>query len=171
MWCAFLSPLHLETHFVHTVPWNDVPLLFKCSPKSIIMSVRRPDKYTLAVIVHTISSVKIAKDGQSGTLMPFGVKKQTSTVTACGIANIFYSYIIDQGKNAHYQNQNIRFDVDFIAKRNVQEVPQKGWKFCMQFQYAMELHWMIIKDASFHPEMMKKTVFKITGNFSENAFM
>ena len=26
---------------------------------------------------------------------------------------------MDQGKNAHYQNQNIRFDVDFIAKKNV----------------------------------------------------
>ena len=35
----------------------------------------------------------------------------------------------------------------------------------------MDLHWVIIKDASFHPEMMKKTVFKTTGNFSENAFI
>ena len=26
---------------------------------------------------------------------------------------------MDQGKIAHYRNQNIRFDVDFIAKRNV----------------------------------------------------
>ena len=26
---------------------------------------------------------------------------------------------MDQGKNAHYRNQNIRFDVDFIAKRNI----------------------------------------------------
>ena len=26
---------------------------------------------------------------------------------------------MDQGKNAQYRNQNIRFDVDFIAKRNV----------------------------------------------------
>ena len=26
---------------------------------------------------------------------------------------------MDQGKVAHYQNQNVRFDVDFIAKRNV----------------------------------------------------
>ena len=30
---------------------------------------------------------------------------------------------------------------------------------------------MFIKDTSFHPEMMKKTVFKITGIFSENAFI
>ena len=30
---------------------------------------------------------------------------------------------------------------------------------------------MIITDASFHTEMMKKTVFKITDNFSENAFI
>ena len=26
---------------------------------------------------------------------------------------------MDQGKVAHYRNQNVRFDVDFIAKRNV----------------------------------------------------
>ena len=25
---------------------------------------------------------------------------------------------MDQGKVAHYRNQNVRFDVDFIAKRN-----------------------------------------------------
>ena len=24
--------LHLETYFVNTISWNDVPLLFKCSP-------------------------------------------------------------------------------------------------------------------------------------------
>ena len=54
------------------------------------MSVRRSDKQTLAVIVHTISIVKkIAKDGQSGILMPSGVKKQKSTLTAYCIANIF----------------------------------------------------------------------------------
>ena len=53
------------------------------------MSVRRSDKQTLAVIVHTITIVKkIAKDGQSYILMPFGVKKQKSTLTAYGIANI-----------------------------------------------------------------------------------
>ena len=52
------------------------------------MSVRRSDKHTLAVIVHTISIVKkIAKDGQCGILMPFGVKNQK--LTAYGIANIF----------------------------------------------------------------------------------
>ena len=51
------------------------------------MSVRCPDKQTLAVIVHTLSIVKqIAKDGQSGILMAFGVRKQNSTY---GIANIF----------------------------------------------------------------------------------
>ena len=55
-----------------------------------IMSVRRSDKHTLDVIVHTISIVKkIAKDCQSGILMPFGVKKQKSTLTAYGITNIF----------------------------------------------------------------------------------
>ena len=26
---------------------------------------------------------------------------------------------MDQGKCAHYRNQNVRFDVGFIAKRNV----------------------------------------------------
>ena len=26
---------------------------------------------------------------------------------------------MDKGKNVHYRNQNIRFGVDFIAKRNV----------------------------------------------------
>ena len=54
------------------------------------MSVRRAGKQTLAVIVHTISTVKkTAKDGQSGILMPFGVKKQKSTLAAYGITNIF----------------------------------------------------------------------------------
>ena len=54
------------------------------------MSVRCSDKQTLTVTVHTIRIVKkIAKDGQSGILMPFGVKQQQSTVAACGIANIF----------------------------------------------------------------------------------
>ena len=80
MWCALLVPLHLKTHFVHKIPRNDVPLLFKYSPKIRIMSVRRSDKLTLAVIVHTISTVKkIAKVDQSGILMPFGVKKHKST--------------------------------------------------------------------------------------------
>ena len=77
MWCAFLVPLRFETHFVNTIPWNDVLLLFKCSPKILVMSVRRSDKPTLAVIFHTLSTAKkTAKDGQPGILMPFGVKKQ-----------------------------------------------------------------------------------------------
>ena len=46
-------------------------------PKIIMMSVRRSDKYTFAVIVYTISIVKkIAKDGQYGILKPFGVKNR-----------------------------------------------------------------------------------------------
>ena len=54
------------------------------------MSVRRSDKQTLAVIVHILSIVKkIAKDGQPGILMQFGVKKQKSTLAVYGIANIF----------------------------------------------------------------------------------
>ena len=53
------------------------------------MSVRRSDKQTLAVIVHTISIIKkIAKDGQSYILMPFGAKMQKSTLATYGIANI-----------------------------------------------------------------------------------
>ena len=53
------------------------------------MSVRRSDKQTHSVIVHTISIVKKkAKDGQSRILMSIGVKKQTSTLAAYGIANI-----------------------------------------------------------------------------------
>ena len=89
MWCALLAPLCFETHFVHTIPWHDVPLLFTCSPKILIMSVRRFDKRTLAVIVHTVSTVKkIAKDGQSCILMSFGVKKPKSTLVTYGIANI-----------------------------------------------------------------------------------
>ena len=89
MWWALLAPLHLETHFVHTIPWNCVPLLFKCSPKILIMSVRRSDKQTLTFIVHTISIIKkIAKDGKSGILTPLGVKKHKSTLAAYGIANI-----------------------------------------------------------------------------------
>ena len=42
---------------------------------------------------------------------------------------------MDQGKVAHYRNQNVRFDVDFIAKRNVSlgtGSAKKGWKFCLQ---------------------------------------
>ena len=75
MWWELLVPLHLETYFVHTIPWNDVPLLFKCSPKILIMSVRRSDKQTLAVIVYTVSIwKKIDKEGHSGMLIPFGVK-------------------------------------------------------------------------------------------------
>ena len=55
-----------------------------------MMSLRRSEKPTLTVTVHTISIVKqIAKDGQSGILMPFGVKKQKSTLAAYGITNIF----------------------------------------------------------------------------------
>ena len=54
------------------------------------MSMRRSDKRSFAVIVHTISILKkIAKDDQSGILMPFGVKKQKSSLAAYGIANIF----------------------------------------------------------------------------------
>ena len=79
MWCALLSPLRFKTDYGHTIPWNDVTLLFKCSSKILIVSVRRSDKQTLNVIVHTISIVKIAKDDQSYILMPFGVKKQKST--------------------------------------------------------------------------------------------
>ena len=75
--CFVLAPLHVKTYFVHTIHWNDVPLLFKSSPKILISYVRRYDKQTLAVIVHTLSIImKIAKDGQSGMLMPFCVKKQ-----------------------------------------------------------------------------------------------
>ena len=60
------------------------------TPKILIMSVRRSDKQTLAVTVQTISTVKkIDKDGQSDILMPFGVKKQKSTLAAYGIAKIF----------------------------------------------------------------------------------
>ena len=78
-----------QDSFVHTIPWNDVPLLFKCSPKILIMSVRRFLNRHWLFIVHTISIVKkIVKDGQSCILMPFGVKKQKSTLLAYGIANI-----------------------------------------------------------------------------------
>ena len=60
-----------------------------CSPKILIMSVRRSDIQRLAVTVHTVSIVKkIAKDGQSCILLPFAVKKQKSTTAAYGIANI-----------------------------------------------------------------------------------
>ena len=45
-------------------------------------------KQALNVIVNCISIVKkIAKDGRSGILMPFGVKKQNATLAAYGIAN------------------------------------------------------------------------------------
>ena len=53
------------------------------------MSVRHSDKQTHSVIVLTIRIVKeVAKDGQSYILVPFGVKKQKSTLAAYGIANI-----------------------------------------------------------------------------------
>ena len=76
MWCALLTPVHLETHFIYRVPWNDVPLLFKCSTINHYNDCEALRQTSLAVIVHTISIVKyIAKDGQSTILMPFGVKK------------------------------------------------------------------------------------------------
>ena len=50
------------------------------------MSVRRSDKQTLAVIVHTINIVM--KIALSYILLSFGFKKQTSTLAAYGIANI-----------------------------------------------------------------------------------
>ena len=31
MWCELIAPLRFETHFVHTIPWNDIPILFKYS--------------------------------------------------------------------------------------------------------------------------------------------
>ena len=72
MWCALFAPLRFETHVVHTISWNDVPLRFECSPKILMISVRRSDKQTLAVFAHAIIILKkIAKDGQSGKLMPF----------------------------------------------------------------------------------------------------
>ena len=71
MWCAPLTPLHLETHFVHTLPSTDILLFFKKSAKIRIISLSRSDKQTFAVIVHTISIIKkIAKDGQSGKHRP-----------------------------------------------------------------------------------------------------
>ena len=33
---------------------------------------------------------------------------------------------MDQGKVAHYRNQNVRFDVYFIAKRNVSVGPESA---------------------------------------------
>ena len=65
-----------------------MPSLFKRSPKTLIMSVRRSEKQTLAVIVPTVTIVKrIAKGGQAYILMPFDVKKQKSTLAAYGISN------------------------------------------------------------------------------------
>ena len=57
------------------------------------MSVRRSDKQTIAVIVHIICIVKkIAKDGQSVILMPFGLKKQKSTLAAPGPGIYFNAF-------------------------------------------------------------------------------
>ena len=67
------TPLHLKTHFVHTIPWNNVSLLFKCSLKLLIMSVRRSDKQTLAVFVHTISTVKLFAGPSSHRLWTYTV--------------------------------------------------------------------------------------------------
>ena len=42
---------------------------------------------------------------------------------------------MDQGKVVHYRNQNIRFDFDFIAKRNVwlgTGNAKKDWYFSLQ---------------------------------------
>ena len=42
---------------------------------------------------------------------------------------------MDQGKVAHYRKQIVRFDVDFVAKRNVSlgtGSAKKGCKFCLQ---------------------------------------
>ena len=47
---------------------------------------------------------------------------------------------MDQGKVAHYRNQNVYFDVDFIANRNVSlgtGSAKKGWKFYLQKDLRM----------------------------------
>ena len=75
MLCALLAPLHLETHFVHTIPWNDVPFLLKCSPKipyNVYEALRQTDTRcycvycnmsgksgsVLAVIVFTVTCLE-----------------------------------------------------------------------------------------------------------------
>ena len=81
------------------------------------MSVRRSNKQTLAVIVHTISiAMKIVKDGQSCILMSFGVKMQTSTIAAYGIAkslphrtnNVLIALLYTAIKTLHTVNLDIR---------------------------------------------------------------
>ena len=53
-------------------------------------AVRRPDKQTPCYCSNHSIVKKIVRDGQSGILMPFGVKKQKSTLAAYGSAtNIF----------------------------------------------------------------------------------
>ena len=75
---------------------------------------------------------------------------------------------MDQGKVAHYQNQNVYFDVDLTAKRNVSlgtgSAKKRVEKFCLHrdlkkfsriWTYLFTLHYLhevIIKGASFHPD-------------------
>ena len=88
MCCALLTPLHLKTHFAQTIPWNDAPLLFKYSPKVPILNVCEALRQTDTRCY--CSYHKFCKaDGRSGILMPFGIKKQTSTLAAYDIAYIF----------------------------------------------------------------------------------
>ena len=60
------------------------------------------------------------------------IQATTQTSVSNSLCQLCYPYIMDQGKVAHYRNQNVRFDVDFIAKTNVSlgtGSVKKGWKF------------------------------------------
>ena len=46
MWCALLTPSHLEIHFIYKIPWNDVPLLFQIlssNPYKFCEALRQTD--------------------------------------------------------------------------------------------------------------------------------
>ena len=85
---------------------------------------------------------------------------------------------MDQGKGAHYRNQNVRFDVDFIAKRNV-ALDTGGAKYGLEILLAVRTrrsvgYGLTLRDKKkaqvfIQTRMMKKTIFKMIGTFSENA--
>ena len=79
---------------------------------------------------------------------------------------------MDQGKVAHYRNQNVLFDVDFIAKRNFSCGTGSAKKKVGNFACRKTLRiWSYIKlyekGQSFTQRMMKKTIFEISVFFQK----
>ena len=57
--CALLARLHLDTHFVYTIPWNDAPLLFKCSPKILIYAAHGRGVYNCSRLFRMLAHAEL----------------------------------------------------------------------------------------------------------------